>query len=115
MVSGVGLGLLVVRWSTLPWRRSRRPEAGAASGTYGTVQQVGAALGVAITGTVFFSVVGTSYDVDSLRAGLVAACWVAAVGYALAAIASMPLPSRAQVLAHHEALEHELAEDPVTV
>ena len=115
VVSGIGLGLLVVPLVDVALATIPTTEAGAASGTYGTVQQVGAALGVAIIGTVFFGVVGTSYDADSLRAGLVAACWVAAVGYALAAIASLLLPSRAQVLAHHEALERELAEDPVAV
>ena len=89
-------------------------EAGAASGTYGTVQQVGAALGVAVIGTVFFAAAGTSYDAGSLRDGLLAACWVAAGGYALAALASLLLPSRAQLHAHQEQVEAELAEvDPV--
>ena len=112
---GIGLGLLVVRLVDVALATIPTTEAGAASGTYGTVQHVVAALGVAITGTVFFSVVGTSYEADSLRTGLVAACWVAAAGYALAAIASLLLPSRAQVLAHHEAHERELTEDPVAV
>lgn len=110
-VAGIGLGLLVVPLVDVALATIPTSEAGAASGTYGTVQQVGAALGVAVAGTVFFDVVGTSYDVGSLRDGLVAACWVAAAGYALAALASLLLPSRAQVQAHHEALEHELAED----
>ena len=69
VVSGVGLGLLVVPLVDVALATIPTTEAGAASGTYGTVQQVGAALGVAIAGTVFFSVVGTSYDVDSLRDG----------------------------------------------
>ncbi len=103
-IDGIGLGLLVVPLVDVALATIPTSEAGAASGAYGTVQQVGAALGVAITGTVFFAVVGTSYDAESLRAGLVAACWVAAAGYALAAIASLLLPSRGQVLAHHEAL-----------
>jgi hypothetical protein len=71
-MSGIGLGLLVVPLVDVALATIPTTEAGAASGTYGTVQQVGAAMGVAITGTVFFSVVGTSYDADSLRAGLVA-------------------------------------------
>ena len=84
---------------------------GAASGAYGTVQQVGAALGVAVIGTAFFSVVGPSYDAVSLRSGLVTACWIAAAGYALAAVASLVLPSRAQVRAHHAAVAAQLAAD----
>jgi EmrB/QacA subfamily drug resistance transporter len=108
-VAGVGLGLLVVPLVDVALATIPVGEAGAASGAYGTVQQVGAALGVAVIGTVFFSVVGTAYDAGSLRSGLVAACWVAAGGYALAALASLLLPSRAQVQAHQEAVEQELA------
>jgi MFS family permease len=115
-VSGIGLGLLVVPLVDVALATIPTSEAGAASGTYGTVQQVGAALGVAITGTVFFDVVGTSYDAASLRSGLLAACWVAAGGYALAALASLLLPTRTQVRAHQDAVERDLAEaDPVAV
>ena len=62
VVSGIGLGLLVVPLVDVALATIPTTEAGAASGAYGTVQQVGAALGVAVTGTVFFGVVGTSYD-----------------------------------------------------
>jgi EmrB/QacA subfamily drug resistance transporter len=114
VISGVGLGLLVVPLVDVALATISTAEAGAASGAYGTVQQVGAALGIAITGTVFFDVVGTSYDAGALRSGLLAACWVSAGGYALAALASLLLPSRAQVHAHQEIVERELAEaDPV--
>ena len=116
VVCGIGLGLLVVPLVDVALATIPTAEAGAASGTYGTVQQLGAALGVAITGTVFFGVVGTSYDAASLRSGLIAACWVAAGGYALSAVASLLLPSRSQVHAHQEALARELAtEEPVAV
>ncbi|WP_395695798.1 MFS transporter [Nocardioides sp.] len=111
VVCGIGLGLLVVPLVDVALATVPTSEAGASSGTYGTIQQVGAALGVAVAGTVFFHVVGTSYDAASLRDGLVAACWVAAAGYALAGVASLLLPSRGQVRAHHEALEHALAAD----
>ncbi|HEV7148369.1 MAG TPA: MFS transporter [Pedococcus sp.] len=114
VVAGIGLGLLVVPLVDVALATIPDTEAGAASGAYGTVQQVGAALGVAIAGTVFFGVVGRSYDANSLRAGLLAACWVAAAGYALAALASLFLPSRAQVHAHQQAVERELSEaDPI--
>jgi len=110
VVAGIGLGLLVVPLVDVALATVPTGEAGAASGAYGTVQQVGAALGVAVIGTVFFAAVGTSYDAASLRSGLLAACWVAAAGYALCALASLLLPSRAQVHAHQEALERELSE-----
>ncbi len=62
----------------------------------------------------FFGVVGTSYDAASMRDGLVAACWVAAAGYALAALASLLLPTREQVHAHQAMVERELtADEPV--
>jgi EmrB/QacA subfamily drug resistance transporter len=108
VVCGIGLGLLVVPLVDVALATVPTAEAGAASGAYGTVQQVGAALGVAVAGTVFFGVVGTAYDAGSLRAGLEAACWVSAGGYAMAALASLLLPSRAQVHAHQEAVEREL-------
>jgi len=116
VISGIGLGMLVVPLVDVALATIPTTEAGAASGAYGTVQQVGAALGVAVTGTVFFTVVGTSYDAGSLRSGVLAACWVAAGGYALAALASLLLPTRAQVHAHQEAAERELADaEPVAV
>ena len=111
VVSGIGLGMLVVPLVDIALATVPPTEAGAASGAYGTVQQVGAALGIAVVGTVFFGVVGTSYDAASLRDGLVAACWVAAGGYALSAVASLLLPSREQVHVHQEIVERELAAD----
>jgi len=110
LLSGIGLGLLVVPLVDVALATIPASEAGAASGAYGTVQQVGAALGVAVIGTVFFSVAGTSYDAGSLRAGVLAACWVAAGGYAVAAVSSLLLPTRAQVQAHQQAVEAELTE-----
>jgi EmrB/QacA subfamily drug resistance transporter len=115
-VAGIGLGMLVVPLVDIALATVPTSEAGAASGAYGIVQQVGAALGVAVIGTVFFGVAGTSYDVESLRSGLLAACWVSAGGYALCAVASLLLPSRRQVHAHQEAVERELAEqEPIAV
>ena len=116
VVSGIGLGMLVVPLADIALATVPTTEAGAASGAFGTVQQVGAALGIAVIGTVFFGVVGSSYDGASLRDGVVAACWVAAGGYAVSALASLMLPSREQVHAHQEAVERELAEsegDPI--
>ena len=115
VVAGVGLGLLVVPLTDVALATVPTAAAGAASGTYGTVQQVGAALGVAVIGTVFFGVAGASYDAGALRDGFVAACWVVAAGYGLAALASLLLPSRAQVQAHQEAVAAELEADLLSV
>ena len=109
VVAGIGLGLLVVPLVDVALATVPLTEAGAASGAYGTVQQAGAALGVAIAGTVFFDVAGAAYGASALRDGLVAACWVAAIGYAVSGVASLLLPGRAAVQAHHELIEREMA------
>ncbi|GAB3591428.1 MFS transporter [Angustibacter peucedani] len=104
-VMGVGLGLLVVPLVDVALATVPTADAGAASGVYGTFQQVGAALGVAVSGVVFFHVVGADFSAASLRAGLLAAGWVSVVGYTLSAAASLLLPARADVLAHVEEQE----------
>lgn len=99
-VTGVGLGLLVVplidiALATVPLR-----DAGAASGTYGTFQQIGAAAGVAIAGTVFFAQVGDDFSQPNVLAALTAASSIAIGGYLLSALASLLLPKRADVQRH---------------
>ena len=54
-MTGIGLGLLVVPLIDIALANVPLRDAGAASGTYGTFQQIGAAVGVAIAGTVFFA------------------------------------------------------------
>ena len=57
LLAGIGLGLLVVPLVDIALATVPETEAGAASGTYGTFQQVGAALGIAVIGSVFFGAV----------------------------------------------------------
>jgi EmrB/QacA subfamily drug resistance transporter len=57
---GAGMGLAIPPLINLVLRAVPPTEAGAASGTLVTAQQIGAALGVAIVGTVFFSELGSS-------------------------------------------------------
>lgn len=109
-ISGIGLGMLVVPLVDVALATVPTADAGAASGAYGTIQQTGAALGVAIIGTVFFSVVGTAFDPATLRHAVVVACWVAAGCYAIAALSTTFLPTRAQVHEHQSTVERELAE-----
>jgi EmrB/QacA subfamily drug resistance transporter len=99
-LTGVGLGLLVVplidvALATVPLR-----DAGAASGTYGTFQQIGAAVGVAISGTVFFTQIGTDFSQANVLAALTSSAGIAIGGYLLAAAASLLLPKRADVQRH---------------
>jgi MFS family permease len=99
-VAGAGLGLLVVplvdiALATVPLR-----DAGAASGAYSTIQQVGAALGVAIVGAVFFGVVDERFTPVALRDGVGAASWWVAGGYLVCAAATLMLPDRRAVQQH---------------
>jgi EmrB/QacA subfamily drug resistance transporter len=57
---GAGMGLAIPPLINLVLRAVPPTDAGAASGTLVTAQQIGNALGVAIVGTVFFSELGTS-------------------------------------------------------
>jgi EmrB/QacA subfamily drug resistance transporter len=101
-LTGVGLGLLVVPLIDIALANVPLRDAGAASGTYGTFQQIGAAIGVAVAGTVFFGQVGTDFSQPNVMAALTAASGIAIGGYLLAALASLLLPKRADVLRHQE-------------
>ena len=67
-----------------------------------TFQQIGAAVGVAISGTVFFGAVGTDWSLPTVSQALERSGWVAITGYLIAAVASLLLPGRAAVQAHVE-------------
>lgn len=101
-ITGVGLGLLVVPLIDIALANVPLRDAGAASGTYGTFQQIGAAIGVAIAGTVFFARIGTDFTQPNVMAALTAASGIAIGGYLLSAVASLLLPKRADVLRHQE-------------
>jgi EmrB/QacA subfamily drug resistance transporter len=62
---GAGMGLAIPALINLVLRAVPPADAGAASGTLVTAQQVGAALGVAIVGTVFFSELGSSVSTSA--------------------------------------------------
>jgi hypothetical protein len=100
LVTGIGLGLLVVPLIDIALANVPLRDAGAASGTYGTFQQIGAAVGVAVAATVFFAQVGTDFSQPNVMAALTSASWIAIGGYLLSAVASLLLPKRADVLRH---------------
>jgi EmrB/QacA subfamily drug resistance transporter len=101
-VGGIGLGLLVVPLVDIALATVEHTDAGAAAGAYGTFQQIGAAIGVAVVGVVFFGVVGSVFTADRLAEALGSASWVAVVGFALCTLATVFLPSRDAVRAHAE-------------
>jgi hypothetical protein len=96
-VAGVGLGLLVVPLIDIALATVSPDDAGAASGAYSTLQQSGAAVGVAVVGVVFFDVVGITFTQARLQDAIVAASWVPIIGYLVCAAATLLLPSRVQV------------------
>jgi EmrB/QacA subfamily drug resistance transporter len=108
LLAGTGLGLLVVPLIDIALSTISTDDAGAASGTYTTFQQLGAALGIAIIGVVFFNTVGDAFTPAALRDGFVAAAWCATGGYLLCAVSTMFLPDRSAVQEHARLQEAEL-------
>lgn len=103
-LAGMGLGLLVVPLIDIALSTVSPDDAGAASGTFSTFQQLGAALGIAIIGVVFFDAVGDRFTPDALRDGLVAASSWSVGGYLVCAASTLLLPDRRTV---HEAARHQ--------
>jgi hypothetical protein len=101
-VAGVGLGLLVVPLVDIALSTVKESDAGAASGTYGTFQQVGAALGIAVIGSVFFDAV-QGFTAASLRAAELRAGWWVIGGFLLCAASTVFLPDRERVHEHARA------------
>lgn len=108
LLAGTGLGLLVVPLIDIALSTISTDDAGAASGTYTTFQQLGAALGIAIIGVVFFNTVGDAFTAAALRHGFVAAAWCATGGYLLCAVSTLFLPDRSAVREHARMQEAEL-------
>ena len=100
LLSGLGLALLIIPLVDVALATVPVADAGAASGAYSTFQQLGAAAGVAVSTTVFFTVVGDDWSRDHVLSALQASVWVAVGGFAIAALASLLLPSRRRVQAH---------------
>jgi EmrB/QacA subfamily drug resistance transporter len=76
---GLGMGIFVPPLINLVLRMVPTRDAGAASGTLVTGQQIGNALGVAVVGTVFFGQLGSATDLGSFGGAFAAACAVQAV------------------------------------
>ena len=80
LVSGLGLALLIIPLVDVALATVPVADAGAASGAYSTFQQLGAAAGVAISTTVFFSVIGDDWSREHVLTALQASVWVAVAG-----------------------------------
>ena len=100
LLAGFGLALLIIPLIDVALATVPVADAGAASGAFSTFQQLGAASGVAVSTTVFFTVVGDDWSPAHVLEALQASVWVSVVGFAIAALASLLLPTRRQVQAH---------------
>lgn len=109
-LAGMGLALLVVPLTDVALANTSVANAGAASGVFGTFQQLGSALGVAVVGVVFFEIAGTVFTAENLRLAFLGGLWVPISALALAAVASLLLPSAADVRAHKANAEAAPAE-----
>jgi EmrB/QacA subfamily drug resistance transporter len=96
-VSGAGMVLLIVPLMDEALATIDASGAGAASGTFNTMQQVGFSLGVAVAGVIFFGRAGSNPTAASLRSAVIEALWMTVGAFALAGIVALFLPNhRAQ-------------------
>lgn len=98
-LAGIGLGLVIVPLTDTALAAVPVDDAGSASGALSTFQQVGAALGVAVTGSAFFGAAGTGTPNDLTTAFAVGA-WTAVAAAVLASLAALFLPSHDIVQGH---------------
>lgn len=94
ILAGAGLGLVVVPLTDLVLAAVPVDDAGSASGTLSTFQQLGAAFGIAIIGTLFFSSATAGHG---WAAGFRVAAWAVMALGLLAALASLRLPRTTRV------------------
>ena len=93
-VAGLGMGTISGPLSPIALSRIDKHHAGAASGTLKTVQQLGAALGAASVGTLFFVIAGGAVQAGPTRHGFVAAAGAVAVLLLLVAALSQRFPRK---------------------
>ncbi|HWD84503.1 MAG TPA: MFS transporter [Solirubrobacteraceae bacterium] len=92
---GVGMGLFLVPAFDTIIAAVGDAETGSASGTLNAIQQLGGAIGVAVLGTVFFSVLSHHGFAVALRETI----WWQVAGLGLVLVVSPLLPARARVAA----------------
>jgi predicted MFS family arabinose efflux permease len=91
VVAGAGLALLVIPLVNVVLAAAPADAAGGASGLFGTAQQLGGALGVAVLGTVFFGYLGA----HTFSAAFTHTVPLAAAVFLASGMLSLFLPNRA--------------------
>lgn len=88
LLAGLGIGLVVAPLFSIVLAAVADAEVGSASGVLNAIQQFGAAVGIAVIGTVFFSVLGHDGFTDAVERVVI---WVLAL-IAVAALLALFLP-----------------------
>lgn len=109
-VAGVGLSAVVIPLVDVALATVPVDDAGAASGTLTTFQQLGAAIGIAVSMTVFFSAVGNDWSVANALDAFARSVVVAVVGLGIVLVTSLALPSVRAVRARQALLEAAAAQ-----
>ena len=107
LVSGLGLALLVIPLVNVVLAAVPAHAAGGASGLFGTAQQIGGAVGVAVMGTIFFGAV----DRGSFKAAYLATTPYLVAVFVVAAVLCLALPATA--VGEEAALDAEDEDRPV--
>jgi EmrB/QacA subfamily drug resistance transporter len=104
-IAGLGLAFVVVPLNDVALAEIAIANAGAASGVLGTFAQVGAAVGIAVVGVVFFGTIDEVFMPEIVREGFINGMWVPMGALVLVAIASSLLPGIKQVAAQKVAAD----------
>lgn len=103
LTAGVGLAFIIIPLIDVALATVPPQDAGAASGTYSTFQQIGAAAGIALSTTIFFARLDGAWSREAAMEALGASVAVALIGLAVAALAALLLPGVRAVRARIQA------------
>jgi MFS family permease len=109
LLGGAGLAFAAVPLLDVALANIDVKHAGAASGVFGTFQQVGGALLLAIVGVVFFQTVGAGLTPGAWRSGVLHGLLVPGIGLGVGALASLLLPG-VEAVRHHKQVAEQVAE-----
>lgn len=112
LLAGIGLSAIVIPLVDVALAAVPVDDAGAASGVLTTFQQLGAAIGVAVSMTVFFTVLGDQWTGERALDALMASVVVAVIGLGIAAVTSLILPGIRAVRARKESMQRATEPDP---
>lgn len=102
-LAGGGLVMLVIPLLDEALAMVPEADAGVASGTFNTFQQVGSSLGIAVAGVIFFGRAGLIPTQASLTQGVMEGLWVTVAAFGAAGLMGLLLPSHRRAEADPQA------------